>query len=241
MPDKLLFVLIHSPLVGPFTWALTAAELRNKGYRVVVPVLDSSAKTAPAYWEQHVNGVSDAISSIHQPSPVILVGHSGAGPLLPVIRQKGKRPVAAYIFVDANLPESGKSRLDLFHDRKEVKEFRQAAKNGYLPIWSEEDLREGLPDDEIRFRFVAELKPLPLEVYEEPLPVSGDWPDAPCAYLRFGSNQAYEEPYQQALREGYETMQMPGNHFHMLVDPAGVAGSLIELAGRLVPHTGNQE
>ena len=34
-----MFVLIHSPLVGPLTWTLVADELQRKGIEVVVPVL----------------------------------------------------------------------------------------------------------------------------------------------------------------------------------------------------------
>src|SRR6185436_1876616 len=97
---------------------------------------------------------------------LILTGHSGAGMLLPAIRQLTMRPVTAYLFVDAGIPEDGKSRLDLFEDSLAAAQFRQAAVRGLLPIWSDEDLREAIPDPKWRQRFVGELRPLPLAVYE---------------------------------------------------------------------------
>jgi hypothetical protein len=151
--------------------------------------------------------------------------------LLPAIRQVTGRPVAAYLFVDAGLPQDGRSRLDLFENIEEAERFRQSARQagGLLSTWSDEDLREVIPDDELRRRFVAELAPLPLAVYEEPLPVFAGWPDAPCGYLRFGPNPAYAAPAARAQQAGWPYLQLDGGHFHMLVDPPAVASALIQL------------
>ncbi len=103
--------------------------------------------------------------------PLVLVGHSGAGVLLPAVREALGRAVAGYIFVDADIPEDNKSRLDLFQSREDRNSFRRAAQEGMLPTWTEEDLLETIPNPVLRRRFVAELRPLPLAVYEEPIPV----------------------------------------------------------------------
>ena len=153
--------------------------------------------------------------------------------LLPAIREALGRPVSMYIFVDAGIPLDGKSRLDLFENPVAAAQFRQAATDGMLPTWTDEDLREVIPDDAIRQRFVAELRPLPLKVYEEPIPVFQGWPDAPCGYLRFmgAHSAAYEEPARWAQREGWTYAELQGGHFHMLVEPRAVASALLELAG----------
>src|SRR5206468_1317091 len=125
----------------------------------------------------------------------ILVGQSGAGVLRPSIRQALGSPVSAYLFVDASIPRDGASRLDLFASREEAAQFRQAAVEGLLPTWTEADLRGVIPDNTLRQRFVSELRPLPLAIYEEPIPVFKGWPDAPCGYLRFADTGlgAYED------------------------------------------------
>jgi hypothetical protein len=123
-----------------------------------------------------------------------------------------------YLFVDAGLPQDGRSRLDLFDNAAEAQRFRQSAlkAGGFLPTWSDQDLRQVIPDDELRRRFVAELTPVPLAVYEEPLPVFSGWPDAPCAYLRFGDNPAYAAPAAHAQQAGWPYLQLDGHHFHMV-------------------------
>ncbi len=119
------------------------------------------------------------------------MGHSGAGPRLPAARIKVVHPVAGYVFVDAGLPgPNGASRLDFFESREEAEKFRGRAKDGLSPVWTEwfglkeQDLREIIPDGGPREQFIAELRPLPPTVYEEPLLVFSEWPDAPCGYLK---------------------------------------------------------
>ncbi len=53
-----------------------------------------------------------ALVLIPQERPLALVGHSGAGSLLPVLAQAARHPVKAYLFVDAGLPHPGKTRLE---------------------------------------------------------------------------------------------------------------------------------
>ncbi len=153
--------------------------------------------------------------------------------MLPAMRAKLGCAVAGYIFVDAGLPENGKSLFDIFESQAAVAAFRGAAQHGFLPVWTGENLREVIPDKTVRARFVKELHPLPVQVYEEPLPVFAGWPDAPCGYLRFGENPAYEAASQRARNAGFAYMQLPGEHFHMLVDPGAVARALMELVYRM--------
>jgi pimeloyl-ACP methyl ester carboxylesterase len=107
-----LIVLVHSPLVGPFTWSLVAQHLQAGGFDVLVPTLTDSGETPPPYWQQHTACVQQALVSIPQERPLVLVGHSGAGSLLPVLAQADRHPVKAYLFVDAGLPHPGQSQLE---------------------------------------------------------------------------------------------------------------------------------
>ncbi len=224
-----IFTLIHSPLVGPYTWALVAEELRQRGYPVVVPELSSPAKASQPYWQLHAQAVVEALQEIPAELPLLLVAHSGAGPILPAIKMAMRNPVAGYIFADAGWPEDGKSRLDVVGDPLQVERFRRSMQGEFLPVWSDAELREVIPDDEIRRSFVCELRPLPLAVYVEPLPVFAGFPDAPCGYLRFGPNPAYDHSAWQALQHGCKQIRLEGTHFHMLVKPVEVAEALIQL------------
>ncbi len=245
------FVLVHSPLVGPMTWMPVAEELRRRGHSAVVPELHSpppstgtggpAAETGVPYWAQHAAVVAAAVRPWGDGAPLVFAGHSGGGPLLPAIRAAVPNQAAAYLFVDAGLPVAGASRLSQFPPPA-AEAFRGAAaeRGGVLHVWTDDELREAIPDDTVRRAFVAELHargPLPLVVYEEPLPVFEGWPDAPCGYLRFGANPAYDAPAAEAQRRGWPVRLIEGDHFHMLVDPPAVAAALLDLAHTL-QHAG---
>lgn len=223
------FVLVHSPLVGPLTWSLVAEELRQRGYDVRVPALHDSPASQEPFWKQHAESVSSFLVDLPQTTPVILVAHSGVGPLLPAIRQRITNPVAAYVFVDAGIPRDGASRLDLMNseDPDWASEFQKELERGErFPTWSFDDLREIIPDASLRRQMVAELQPRGLGFFTEPIPVFAGWPDAPCIYIQFSA--PYERPAAEARQAGWPIYKLDAGHFHMLVDPVAVTDIMIE-------------
>jgi hypothetical protein len=163
--------------------------------------------------------------------PLILVGHSAAGPLLPAIGQHTRRPIGAYVFVDAGLPHDGKSWLDMLGAEASdlAAQLRQHLASGERwPNWRDQELREAIPDDGLRRGVLAELHPRPLKFFEEPIPVFDGWPDAPCAYVLF--SLAYQAAARQAEQAGWPYCSFGSGHFHMLVDPTGVGDALVDQA-----------
>ncbi len=228
-----LFVLVHSPLVGPFTWALMADELRQRGHHVLVPELANP--TEGPFWPRHADSVAHALADLPAAEPVMLVGHSGAGPLLPSIARATARPVAAYIFVDAGLPAGGESRMGTGEFADYLRDLYGRSER--FPNWSEEELRDLVPDASLRARVITELRPQPLAFWEERLPGIDSWPDAPGAYLQFTTT--YDASAEQARHLGWPYRHVQGAHFHMLVDPTAVVDVLLDLVGslRVVPNS----
>lgn len=234
MIENDIFVLIHSPLVGPLTWKLVAKEMQLRDVDVIVPALVDSPDSKESFWKQHSESVAKALAELPRDSYLIFIAHSGTGPLLPVIRESLENPVKAYLFVDAGLPRGGATRLDLMQseDSNWAKEFQEYLEGGgRFPNWSSEDLREILPDDEVREQMVAEIHPRGLDFFSEPIPVFEGWPDAPCVYILFS------EPYKRAAIEarhfGWPTYKLEGGHFHMLVDPKTVTDLIVNSVNRL--------
>jgi pimeloyl-ACP methyl ester carboxylesterase len=97
-----LFVLIHSPLVGPSTWLPVAQELERCGTRSLVPSLLPAAAAPVPQWRRCVKIVRAATSEVSD--PIVLVGHSGGGLLLPAIADAVAPEVARLIFVDSGVP-----------------------------------------------------------------------------------------------------------------------------------------
>lgn len=219
-----IVLLVHSPLVGPSSWSTVPAVLRRRGDTVLVPDLRPGTEEGPPYYEHHAAIVARAVTDPGPQGPVILVAHSGAGVLLPPIEAAIEGPVLARIFVDAIFPQDGRSRLDLFATPGEANDFRSAAKNGYLPVWTDADLAGAVPDAALRRSLVAELRPLPLAVYEEAIPVAPTWNPAPCFYLRL--SDSYRADAERARRAGCRSEERSSGHFAVLTEPEPIADLL---------------
>ena len=225
----MIFILIHSPLVGPLLWKPTAAALTSTGCAAIVPRITSPADRAGSYVRLHVDQIVDQLPDLPDPD-VFLVAHSGAGALLPALRgQVAFSP--AMIFVDCDLPEQGKSRFDQFPADVHAA-FQAEASSGMLPVlWSEADLQSTLVCADIRRRFVEEMRPTPLRVYEEPIPVGVGAEERAHGYVLLTGQ--YRDSFDIASARGWITERYESSHFHPLNDPVRMAGMLVRVGTRI--------
>ena len=101
-------LLVHSPLVGCGTWEPIARDLGGDGYAVSVPGLVGTVTAGPPYHVRQAQEIARSAAG----QPAILIGHSGAGPLLATAGTMLGKDVRGYIFVDAGLPTPGRSWMD---------------------------------------------------------------------------------------------------------------------------------
>jgi hypothetical protein len=109
-------VLLHSPLVGVEGWGALPEALRRSGVTVLAVRVDGDDR--PPYAGRYVaQAAARVLEVLPEPAaPLVLAGHSGAGPLLPAVGaalRAGGRPAGGYLFCDAGLPLPAASRLDL--------------------------------------------------------------------------------------------------------------------------------
>lgn len=172
---------------------------------------------------------------IRDASDVVLVAHSGAGPLLPAIAERLARRPVGYLFVDAGIPKNGLSRLELMGEEDAVFAKGFAAYlngGGSYPNWSDEDLRPIVPDEALRGAVIAEMQPRGVDFFSEAIPVFSGWPDAPCGYVRLSA--AYDRPFAHAQALGWPWRRLDAGHFHMLVEPRVVARAIVDVAAEMM-------
>ena len=161
----LLFV--HSPVVGPTTWTGTAEVLQSKDFRCAVADLTGAAPSGPPYYPKFAATAAKAVTD----GPVVLIGHSAAGPLLPAIAEAVGSDTVGAVFVDSFLPHPGRSWFDMAPVplREQLVDLADA---GRLPPWNEwfpaNALEELVPDPNVLREFIAEIPRLPLAFFLEP-------------------------------------------------------------------------
>lgn len=228
--------LVHSPLLGPVSWEPVRLRLAAAGWNVVVPRLLNDAGTGSFYWQRHSEDFREALDVAAIGGAVALIGHSGAGPLLPVLAAASGRASAAYLFVDSDLPVPESSRFDAFDRAEDVERVRSLATDGMLAPWNEwfgeEVMSDLIPDEATRLELLAELRPAPLAIYEEILPIPVHWPDAACGYLQLSSG--YQPQSMDAEARGWPVERLASNHLGMVAESDAVTAALLNLLSMLL-------
>jgi pimeloyl-ACP methyl ester carboxylesterase len=224
-------LLVHSPLVGCGTWEPVARDLAGDGYAVTVPDLAGAAAGGPPYHLRQARVIADCAGG----QPVILIGHSRAGPLLAAAGTMLGDRARGYVFVDARLPAPGRSWMETVRPGFAARLRQMADPQGRLPPWSqwwgEAELAALVPDPDTRQRFAAGCPRLPLAMLEEVHPPAPGRPDAPGGYLQFTGD--YEDEAARVRELGWPVSQMPSQHLALLTEPGRVARELRQLIGRL--------
>ncbi|MCT7657533.1 alpha/beta fold hydrolase [Mycobacterium deserti] len=216
---KPTLVFVHSPVVGPSTWAATANMMRHKGFRCEVPDLTEVVSMGPPFYQKLAAAAARPVSG---GGSVVLIGHSAAGSLLPAIADAVPGPVRA-IFVDAQLPHPGQSWFETA-PAPLCAQLREMAEGDAVPRYHEwfspRAFERALPDAATRRRFVAELPRVPLAYFEEPAPVTRrlgrKW-----AYVRL--SPAFDHAADEAARRGWWVARREWDHLRMLTAPDAVA------------------
>lgn len=224
-------LLVHSPLVGCGTWEPVARDLAGDGYAVTVPDLVGTVAAGPPYHLRQARVIAGSAAG----QPVILIGHSRAGPLLATAGAMLGQAVQGYVFVDARLPAPGRSWMETVTPGLAARLREMAGPQGRLPPWArwwgEEELAVLLPDPAVRQHFAAGCPRLPLAMLEEVHPPAPGWPDASGGYLQL--SEAYDGEAARARELGWPVRQMLSHHLALLTEPGRVAHEIRELiAGR---------
>jgi pimeloyl-ACP methyl ester carboxylesterase len=212
--------------------------LSSSGWETLVSVDEPEQPGQRPFWQSTVAGVERSLREVPDDLPVALVGHSGAGTLLPAAGLTARQPVVGCLLVDAGLPAPGRSRLESMADEGPggaafaIELAATLDAGGRYPEWTDADLAPLIPDAARRHQLLAELRPRGRDFWTEPLPIASARPEAPYAYLQF--SESYKTAAQRAKSMGWPVRHLPAGHFHHLVDEQAVADALIWLLAEII-------
>jgi pimeloyl-ACP methyl ester carboxylesterase len=224
-------VLVHSPLVGPGAWEPVAEDLAGDGYAVAVPDLAGTVAAGPPYHLRQARMIAESAGG----RSAVLIGHSGAGPLLATAGMMLGEGVRGYVFVDAGLPVPGRSWMETVPPDLAAQLRGMSDPQGWLPPWpqwwGDEELAALVPDPALRQRFATGCPRLPLAMFEEVHPPVPGWPNTAGGYLQL--SEAYEDEAARARELGWPVIRQLSHHLALLTEPGQVAREVLRLTGRL--------
>lgn len=223
-------VLVHSPFLGPASMRPLADALAAHGHPAVLLDLRPSVVSAPVH-QVLVGAFADAMSEEDLAGPVVLIGHSGAGPLLPAFADALEDTVTGLVFLDAGLPTPGRSWREEAPDL--YARLKAVAREGRLPRWQrwfEPNPLELVADEELRAEIADEAPEVPVAFLKEPRP-DVEW-TGPAGYVALST--AYEADVAQATGLGWPVRRLGSHHLAPATDPDPVAVAVLEVLGELL-------
>lgn len=224
------FLFIHSPLVGPSSWEPLAAAAELRGFEVALPDLTGIADAAAPRWPHFA---ATAVAAAQELKSPFVVGHSGAGAILPEIgKQLGDR-LGALVFVDAVVPPvEGVHRtppgMAALLDDKTI----DGVLLKWLDWWPPDAVKEVLPRIEDRGAFAADMPRLPRSFYDEEVAVPQSWSSRQCGYLKL--SDAYEDEFDEAAARRWPRAELDETHLSIYTEPEAVLSGIESLVAEIL-------
>ncbi len=224
-------VLVHSPFLGPASLRPLADALASLGHPAVLLDLRPSV-VAPPVHQVLLGAFADAMSEEVLEGPVVLIGHSGAGPLLPAFADSLEEVVTGLVFVDAGLPTPGRSWRDTVPAALYT-ELRALTREGQLPRWQrwfDPDPLEIIADPGLRAEIADEAPEVPIAFLKEERP-EVEW-TGPAGYVLL--SPPYDPDATAAEARGWPVRRLNTHHLGPATDPEPVARAVLEVLADLL-------
>lgn len=223
-----VFALVHGSCQDAWVWHKVIPLLHADGHRAVamdLPLADPNAGAS-----EYADAVTSALA--HLDEPPILVGHSMAGMVIPVVASR--RHVQLLVFLAAAIPKLGKSLFDRFHG--EEPDMFQPDWPGKDPSRNRQHALDYLFHDcdrTLAEEAIRHLRPQASNrVTTEPPPLE-KWPAVPSQSIVCAEDRTLNPEWSKAASRrllGVEALEIPGGHCPFLSRPDFLAAELAALA-----------
>jgi pimeloyl-ACP methyl ester carboxylesterase len=137
------YVLLPGFWLGSWAWDEVAAPLRAEGHEVIALTPGGVAERAGESGATIESRVDDVVEVLRGHHDVVLVGHSGGGPVVAAAAERAREHVARLVLVDTGPLPEGVSHLDFLPPAVRAwVEKRRAEHGGWYPMPTREQLAE---------------------------------------------------------------------------------------------------
>ncbi len=231
---KHTYVLIAGAWHGGWVWRDVIPQLRLAGHAVTAPTLTGlgerrHAATNSTGLQTHIQDIVEHIE-MEGLSAVTLVGWSYGGMVLAGVASRIPERIKSVIYVDAFVPEDGKSMFDYLNPDVRAHLEGCVSRNEPIPPMPLELF--GVTEPAIVEFMTPRLVPQPSRTFVEPVQLSPLPESISVGYLFCSGYQAlFTHFYEQAKDDPrVKTAAIDTGHVCMLTEPAETARLLLELA-----------
>lgn len=239
MPEQRTYVLVHGAWHGGWCWRRVEDRLRAAGHRVFAPTQTGvgdrkhllSAAITPETFTLDILNVIES----EDLTDVFLVGHSFGGRSISGVADRAPQRLRRLVYLDAGLPESGKSAFDLYTPELRAARLELArASSGGLSVPPPPAASFGISDPADAAWVERHLTPQPTAVYALPLVLAHPLGNGvPATYIRCTSpgysNTLKSAEYAQS-RPDWQYLEIATGHDAMVSAPQELTEMLLALA-----------
>jgi pimeloyl-ACP methyl ester carboxylesterase len=229
------FSLVHGAWHGAWCWERLIPELESLGHRTVA--VDLPSDDPDATFEAYADVVAESLEAAAG-ADAILVGHSMAGPTIPLVPER--HPVRRLVYLCAVVPSPGVSVGQqladediLDHGYMEIR--GELVSNGFTrwadPVKARQFMYADCDGSDAEAA-IQRLRPQAQSPYTVPCPLT-EFPDVPSTYVGCRDDRLVRPEWSRRVAEqrlGAEFIELPGSHSPFLSRPEELASVLVGLA-----------
>lgn len=228
-----VYVLVHGAWHGGWCWKKVKALLEARGHTVYTPTLTGLGERSHLLTPQvdlsiHVQDIVSMLE-YEDLSNVILVGHSYAGIVISGVAEKATNRLSHLVYLDAYLPENGKSIVDYFAFPSLDKIVMEKGDGWRIPpLGKLKDL--GITDGKDIDWVKSRVGDQPYKTFTETIRLSKPTNTIPKAFIRLSNFPWFVETGERARSMGFNYQEMlSGGHDAMISAPAETVLTILNI------------
>lgn len=235
--SKATFVLVHGAWHGGWCWKKVKSLLLSSGHDVYTPSLMGMGEHVHMLSQEiDLNThIQDIVTLLEYENlcNVILVGHSYAGMVISGVAEKIRERLAQIVYLDAFLPENGKSLMEYWNDPR-VDVLVQKLGDSWLVPWTEQlltlsDLGVINPSDVTWM--TPRMGDQPYKTFTQPVQFSKDAiKSLQVTYIQTSELPFFTEAAKRAKAQGFDSYELlTAQHNAMVTQPQELTNILLNI------------